>query len=223
MVAAEVGERLGDPGFRLRGDVLPDAAVRQFLLGRQGIVGVDRVAAMHEEVGRERPHRLVDRHAADLGIDTPALAHRVRRPDEAHVAGDRRRRAETAPHPLARCAAIREVFIGDAVEDRLAGRQARQPQARRVVGILEGVRSAEARRPGQAFLRGILDDHARRPVRPAPQGRAVAPDVARLHALQQAGAAGRIRLGKDPVGQGGERACAQHCPPLELWSGHGPT
>ena len=50
--------------------------------GLQGAVGVDHVAAVHEEVRIEAAHHLVEAHAAPLGVDAPALPGRVARPHE---------------------------------------------------------------------------------------------------------------------------------------------
>ena len=49
-------------------------------------VGVDGVAAVDEEQRVALAHRLVDLHAAEAGIDAPALAGGVAAPDEPQVA-----------------------------------------------------------------------------------------------------------------------------------------
>ena len=83
--------------------------------------------------GLSAAHRLVDLHAAEVGVDAVALARGVARPDEAHVARVGRRGAKVARHRLGQRTAG-EVFPHHAVEDVLAGRQPGQVDARAEVG-----------------------------------------------------------------------------------------
>jgi hypothetical protein len=87
MGAAELLQRLRDLAL-LFGEhaVAPGAAVGELDLGEDRPVGIDGVAAVDEEVGVALAHRLVDLHAAEVVADAPALADRVARPQEAHVA-----------------------------------------------------------------------------------------------------------------------------------------
>ena len=75
-----------------------------------------------------------------------------------------RRHAEAAGHRLAHGLEVAEVEIGDAIEDRLARRHAADAHARGEVGGFERQRALDALGVGEALGRGVLHDHARRPV-----------------------------------------------------------
>ena len=103
VVAAEVGERLGDARLFFRHDVAPDLAVRELLLRSERAFGIDVVAAVDEEIRPVAPHRRIGAHAAARRIDPPAAAG-VARPDERDRPA-RARRAEAADLRLAADAA----------------------------------------------------------------------------------------------------------------------
>ena len=104
VVAAELVQGLRDLALGRGGHVAPHRAVVEALLGRDGVVGVDRVPGMDEEVGPRRAHGVEDREPAAGGIDPPALARPRRRPRRTRRRPGRGRRAEGArpPAPLAR-------------------------------------------------------------------------------------------------------------------------
>jgi hypothetical protein len=136
--AAELGQcfrHLGDLG---RHQVAPQASVRQPHLRLDRPVGVDRVAAVDEEVGAGAAHRLVSAEAAAALVDAPALAGGVARPQEAHVAARRRRGAEAAEDGGGNAAAGIRPLEGHAVEDVGVRRQPRQVRPRREVARLRG-------------------------------------------------------------------------------------
>ena len=92
VVAPELVERLRDLALGGGDEVAPERTVVETSLGRERLVGVDRVPAVHEEVGRRLPHRLVGDEPALVGIDPPALAHGVGGPGQ-HTRSRSRQRA----------------------------------------------------------------------------------------------------------------------------------
>ncbi len=122
VVAAIVGKRFGRFRLLLGDDAAPDAAVGQFLLRRDGAVGINIVAAMDEEIGPVVAHGGVGAHAAARRIDAPALAHGVARPQERDRAPFLRRRAEMADLRLAEYGR-RQILKAQAIEDVLVRRQ----------------------------------------------------------------------------------------------------
>ena len=123
-IAAKFVERLG--GLRLLDcdEILPDFAIRHFLLGRHRIVGVDVVAVMNKKIWSILAHRRIGTHAAARLIDAPALSGGVAGPYEVNRAPIARRNAETADGWLTDNAGRSTVLKADATENILAGRQA---------------------------------------------------------------------------------------------------
>src|SRR5262249_42799934 len=123
-IAAKFVERLG--GLRLLdGDeILPDFAIRHFLLGRHRIVGVDVVAIVDEEIRLVLAHRRIGTHAAARLVDAPALSGGVAGPHEADRASIAWRSAETADGRLADNTGRSKIPKSDAIENLLAGGQA---------------------------------------------------------------------------------------------------
>ena len=185
MVPAELVERLGDLALFERHEVLPDAPVVQLDLRLQGTVGVNRVAGVDEHVGVRGAHRVVEPHAAHVGVDAPALADRVGRPGDRHIARrrGRRRGREGAGDRLAPDAQVLQALKPRAIEDALARAQAGQIDARGEVARFERGRTHDAahvrKRPGGR----ILDDEPRGTVGAAPDHRAIAVHVARRDAV----------------------------------------
>jgi hypothetical protein len=138
VVAAVLGQRLGHLALGLGRQVLPDASVIKTHFGLHRGIRVDGVAEVDEEVGIGAEHARVGEHAAEGRIEAPALAHRVGREHERHVARPRRRRrAELPGHRLAELADIREVLERHAVEHPLAARQIGEVHPRREIVALE--------------------------------------------------------------------------------------
>ena len=81
---------------------------------------------MDEEIRIMPRHGGIGFHAAIVGIDAPALAGRIARPDEADGAAACGRGAETANDVRAHDIGLGKVGEGHAVEDCLARRQAGQ-------------------------------------------------------------------------------------------------
>ena len=140
---------------------------------------------MDEERGLDLAHGLVDLHAAPVGVDAPALARGIGRPDEADVLPDRGRGPEAAGDRLADELAVGEVDHGHAVVDLLAGRQPGEVELGSEIGVLEGRGTAQRPGVGEALGRCPLDHHPRRPVGPRPEDRPVAGQIPGLHAVGQ--------------------------------------
>ena len=166
VLAAELVERLGRLRFRLGDDVAPERSVVQFDLRRHRLIGVDRVAAVDEEVGLGTAHRVVQLEAAPLLVDAPALADRVCRPRDRHVSAGRRGlgRPEASAVRLAPGLEIREVLEEDAIEDTLAGRQIREDHACGEVGRVERRRSHSTKRVLEFLGRRVFDDETGRTI-----------------------------------------------------------
>ncbi len=82
IISAKLRQAVRDRGFLLGHDIPPGFPVRQFQLSGHRTVGVDVIAAMDEKVGAVFEHGLVGSHATASGIDAPALARGITRPDK---------------------------------------------------------------------------------------------------------------------------------------------
>src|SRR5258708_3005767 len=82
IIAAKLRQAVRDDGFLFGDDIVPDFAIRQFQFTGDGTVGVDVIAGMNEEIRTVFEHGAVAAHAAAAGIDTPALACGIARPDK---------------------------------------------------------------------------------------------------------------------------------------------
>src|SRR5262245_24780043 len=138
---------------------------------------------MDEEIRLQIGHLLPDRHAADGWIDAPALPYHIAAPDEADIAPRRRRGTETAHHGLADALHIREVLETHVAENILARRQTAQSKPRGEIGILQSSRADLTPAILETLRRGVIDDHAGRPIRPRPDNATVIADIAALHAM----------------------------------------
>ena len=183
VVGAELLQSLGDLGLPLGGDVLPDPAVRDRQLGRDWVIGVDRVARVNEERGLDLTHGLVDLHPAPIRVDPPALPRGVARPHETDIAPGGRRRPEAADHRLAHELMVGKVDHDDAVEHPLAAWQAGEIDPGRKVGVLESRRAADVVGIAETLRRRPLNHHARGAIGAGPDDRLVARQIARLHAV----------------------------------------
>src|SRR6266404_2396203 len=101
MRRAEFVERLGNFCFLRDRDVLPDLAVSELDLGGNGVIGIDGVAGMQEEIRPVLAHGGEGEHAAVVRIDAPALSSDVAAPDETDIAPVAGRGAEAADDRLA--------------------------------------------------------------------------------------------------------------------------
>ncbi len=186
VVAAELGERLGDLRLLLADHVPPRLAVRQLVLAADRAVGIDDVAAVDEEVGAVRQHGRVGAHAAAREIDAEAAAGGVARPDEGHVLAVRRRGAEASDLRLADDRRRRQVLEADAIEDVLPRRQVLEQQLAGEVALRQHVDVRRVADVPEALGGGDLDQHPRRPVGARPHHAGVDRDVARLQAVGDA-------------------------------------
>ena len=101
VLAAELGERLGDLGLLGRHHVGPGGPVRQRDRSARADRRRRRVAAVEEEVGFEVGHRTEDAKTAGVRVDAPALTDEVAAPDERNVTRVLRRRRERRLQRLA--------------------------------------------------------------------------------------------------------------------------
>ena len=138
IVAAKLRETVRDDRFFFRHDVAPDLAVRQLQLGGDGTVGIDVIAGMNEEVWPVVAHGPVGPHAAARGIDAPALACGVARPDERHRTTLRRRGTEM-PDPGFSGEAACDVVEAHAIEDILPCGQAIDQRFRSEVAVRQRI------------------------------------------------------------------------------------
>jgi hypothetical protein len=183
-IAAKFVERLG--GLRLLdGDeILPDFAIRHFLLGRHWIVGVDVVAIVDEKIRPIVSHRRIGTHATARLVDAPALSGGVAGPHEADRAPIARRGAETADGRLADNAGRSKVLKADAIENLLPGRQAVDQRLGGEIALRQGIDIGTAVYHVETVGGGNLDLHAGRPVGARPNHGRVDRHVARLHAVR---------------------------------------
>ena len=192
VVAAELLERLGDLRLLLGDEVLPRAAAGEVDLGLEGVVRVDHVAAVHEEVRVEAAHHLVEAHTARLGVDPPALARGVAGPHERHVTPVRRRRPEATHDGGARRLHVAEIQESHPIEHVLAGREPIEDHLDGVPALRQGRGSEDAPGVLELVRRGVLDQEARRPVGRAPHDGAVRSHLAGLDAEGDAGSRRRL-------------------------------
>jgi len=185
--AAELVECFGGLGFRLCHQVLPDLAVVQLDLRQDGLVGVNRVAQMDEDIRLDLSHRIVEAQAAPFGVDTPTLTNRVRRPDECHVTIGRGCRCgdEAARRGSADTADVPEVLEQHAIENPLTSWKIAKNRPRSEVRAAERRRPLNAPHVGEAIGGCVLDDHARRPVAAAPDDEAIRTGGGRGNTLRQ--------------------------------------
>ena len=185
--AAELVERFGGLGFRLCHEVLPDLSVVQLDFRQDGLVGVDRVAQMDEDIRLDLPHRIVEAQAAPLRVDAPTLTDRVRRPDECQVTIGRGRRCgdETARCGSADTAEVREVLEQHAIENPLTPWKIAKNRPRSEVGTSERGRPLNAPHVVELIGGCVFDDHARRPIAAAPDDEAIRTGGAGGNTLRQ--------------------------------------
>ena len=202
--AAVLVEALGDLLDALGDEVVPGAAVGELDPRGDRPVRVDRVAAVDEEVGRVRAHRLVGAHAAPLDVDAPALPGRVARPGETHRASPERGGAEVADDRLRHRSRVGEAREAHAVEDLLIACQSAEQALDGEVAARHGVDRRQRDRALERRRRRDLDQHPRRAIRTRPDHAALARHVAGLHAVRDRGP--RVRAGDH---REGERARAE--------------
>ena len=178
VVAAELVEGLGDLRLRGRDQVPPDRAVVERALGGERLVGVDRVAAVHEEVGGHAPHRLVEPHPAPRLVDAPPLPAGVGGEGEAHVGGPGGRGAKRALDRPAPGPQVAQVLEEHAVDDTLAGREAIEVDPGREAVRLERGRPGHPADLGKGLARRPLHEEAGGSVGARPDDRPVAGHVA---------------------------------------------
>ena len=127
---------------------------------------------MDEHVGLGATHRLVQRHAAAIGVDAPAL------PDA--VAGERKHTIAIAggrcglERALARNAVraqVRQILEEHSIGNPLTRRQIAQVDARREVGRLHRRGTYDAPEILERRCSQVLDDHARGTIGAAPHDR----------------------------------------------------
>ena len=128
------------------------------------------------------------------------------------------RRAAGGVQKAARDRLARELVVGEIdhdhpIEHALAGRQAGEIHLGGEVAVLERRRTAHQARIVEALGGRPLDHHARRPVGARPEDRAVAREIAALHAVRQARAhalagdhRGRALLGRRAAHQARRRS-----------------
>ena len=144
VLAAELGERLGDLGLLGRDHVGPRGPVWQRDRRLEGTVGVARVAAVEEEVGFEVGHRTEDAKPAGVRIDAPALTDEVAAPDERDVTRVLRRRRERRLQRLRRHARVVEILQQHLDADLAARLQAVEAHLAREIGVGREHRSRDA-------------------------------------------------------------------------------
>ena len=203
VVPAELVEGLGHLRLGRGHEVAPHAAVVEHDLGREGIVPVDRVPQVHEEVRAGDAHRLVGGEPTPRLVDAPALPAGVGGEGEAHVGLPGRGRAERARHGQAPGARVAQVLEEHAVDDALAGREALEVEPGGEAVRLDRRLSRNPARVREGLAGGPLDEQASGPVAPRPDDRATARHV------PHGGPVGRGRsgrLGRDEGGRAGGRA-----------------
>src|SRR5262249_37690035 len=86
IVGTKLDEGLSGLCLLLHCEVLPQLTVRQLDLGRYRPVGINRVAAVNEEVGIMLEHGGIGPHATARLVDTPALTAGITGPNERDIA-----------------------------------------------------------------------------------------------------------------------------------------
>src|SRR3954452_6780130 len=119
MRSAELVQSFGDLGLFRNRDVFPNLVIRQFYLGGDNAVGIDRVAGVEQEIGTVLVHGGESKHAAIVGIDTPALSGNIAAPYKTDVAPVPGGGSEATDNRLARNVDVREVAEFDAIENVL--------------------------------------------------------------------------------------------------------
>ena len=183
IVAAEFCERLGRLRLVFGNDVLPDLAVRHFLLGVDRPVGIDVVAVVNEKIRLVLEDSGVSAHAAARLVDTPALADGIARPHEADRALVARRGAEAANHRLAGNGRRRQILRADAIEDVLAGGQILHQCLGGEIAFRQRVDIDAADNIFEAVGGGEFDLQARRPVGTGPYHAGIDGHIAGLDAV----------------------------------------
>ena len=180
---AELVESFGDLGLFWNRDVFPSLVIRQFYLGGDNAVGIDRIAGVEQEIGTMLAHGGEGKHAAIVRIDTPALPGNVAAPDKTDVAPVARGGSEATDHWLARKVDVREVAEFDAVENVLPRGQIFQQHLCRVVAL--GQRRDWRQNSGvvKRFRCGDFDDHLRWTVCTSPNNTSIDADIAGLNAM----------------------------------------
>src|SRR5262245_5931637 len=133
VVAAELGERLGDLGLFRDDDILPERAVFEFDFCLHRIIGIDVVATVDEKIRLQTAHLVVNPHPAPLWIDAPPLACGIPTPYKGDVAALGWCRAEMAQGWSAQDFGVSEILEKNTVEDLLSCWQIGQLDACRKV------------------------------------------------------------------------------------------
>jgi hypothetical protein len=164
VVAAEVGERLGDPRFLVGHQIAPDLAVGHRLTGADRAVRVDGVTRMDEEVGLVGEHGRIRAHAAARLVDAPALARGVARPHERDRLRLARRGAQPSDRRLAENCRLGQILEADAIADVGARRQVLDQRLGGEVAFRQRIDGGSGEDVAEAVGRRHLDQHAGRPV-----------------------------------------------------------
>lgn len=180
-----LGQRLGDLALLRGHQVAPDLPVGQRHRLDQRAVGVHGVTAAQEEVRPGLPHRLEDRHPAEVRGDPPALPDHVPGPDEPHVAPPvpARRGGQRPGQRLADQPVPLQALHPDPVVQPLGVRQTPQPDLAGEVTGRGQHRPTQLPRAPEVRPATHLDQHPTRPVGPGPDQRRVRGDVAALHTM----------------------------------------
>ena len=183
VIAPELAQRLGDPGFFLGDDVAPDLAVRQDLPVGDGAIGIDAIAGMDEKIRTRPQHGRIGAHAAPPDVDPPALARGIAGPDERDIPPVGGRRAEMSDLRFADECRECEVLKGDAIKDILARRQVFQQQLGSAIGLGQRIDEVRASNGPEAVRRRDLDQHAGGPVGARPDDACINRHVTGLDAM----------------------------------------
>lgn len=142
-------------------------------------IGLDK---SNKEVRQAQTHGFVNAHAADVRVDTKALADGITAPDEANVAAGLGLAAQMTEPRLAGDTALGILKLY-AVENRLPGGQPGEFDPGGKVGAGVDQRGDESSRVGEQATGVPFHHHPRLAVAAAPDDRPVALQVARLHAI----------------------------------------
>src|SRR5262245_35334606 len=160
VVAAELGERLGDLGLFRDEDILPERAVFELDFCLHRIIGIDVVAAMDEKIRLQTAHLVVNPHATPLWIDAPPLASGIPAPDKGDVAALGWCRAEMAQGGSDQDFGASEVLENHAIEDLLPSWQIGQRDACRKVADGKRGWALHPSSIGKGVCSGIFHQHA---------------------------------------------------------------
>ncbi len=189
VVAAELVQRLSHFGLGLGDDVAPEAPILSGHFSLDHAVGIDGVATLNEEVRMALAHGFVDAHAAEVGIDAPALAAGIAAPDETDIPRAPGCSAQMA-HPGFAAGMVAGVLETGAVEDRLIRRQPTQIDTR---GEVESFIRDRRNHPPSVVkaTAGIpLHHQPRRAITAAPDHGSISQHVTGLHAIGDPGSRG---------------------------------